>query len=130
MNVVIYIKCYNRLSVTQLLEYPVNEGLYLMISLPLAHIGKDLRDVHLDDLLPCPGLITIRLLVDEVEDQVKDSNLNRASRCRRFQKVQGLHEVPVLHDQLFLLPIPAGYGGQHIEGVNGNLLIGCAQVLL
>jgi len=100
-----------------------------MISLPLAHLGEDLRDVHVDDLLPGPGLIAIGLLVDEVEDQVEDSNLNGTSRCRRFQEVEGLHEVPVLHDQLFLLPIPTGYGGQHIEGVKGNLLIGCAQVL-
>jgi hypothetical protein len=101
-----------------------------MISLPLAHLSQDLRDVHVDDLLPCPGLIAIRLLVDEVEDQVEDSNLNGTSRCRRFQQVEGLHEVPVLHDQLFLLPIPTRYGGQHIERVKGHLLIGCAQVLL
>ena len=100
-----------------------------MISLPLAHLSKHLRDVHVDDLFPCPGLIAIGLLVDEVEDQIEDSNLNRASRCRRFQEFEGLHEVPVLHDQFFLLPIPTGYGGQHIEGVKGNLLIWGAQVL-
>ena len=47
-----------------------------MISLPLPHFSKHLGDVHVDDLLPCPGLIAIRLFVDEVEDQVEDSNLN------------------------------------------------------